>query len=70
MTLQVSRLRSNAGFEVLTVVARKSSTFQDITPCSLIIVNQYFGGTYSLCLLNDGFMHGSLSDPEDGDMFF
>jgi hypothetical protein len=51
MMPQVARVCSNAGFEVLRVVARKSSTFQDITLCSLIMVNQYFGGTYSLCLL-------------------
>jgi hypothetical protein len=71
MMLQVARLCSNAGFEVLTVVARKSSIFQDITPHRLIIVDQYFGGTYSLCLLLAGFLCGSLSDPEDGDdMFF
>jgi hypothetical protein len=32
------------GFEVLTAVVRKSSTFWDITPCSPLKVNRYFGG--------------------------
>jgi hypothetical protein len=68
MILQVARLYNNVGFVVLTVVAKKSSTFQDITPFSLVKVKQYFG---VICLLNAGFLCGSLSDPEDGDhMFF
>jgi hypothetical protein len=33
------------GFEVLTVVVMKSYIFWDITPCSLLKVNQCFGGT-------------------------
>jgi hypothetical protein len=70
MMLQVARL---FGFEVLTVAARKSSTFQDITPCSLIksssISEEHTAP--ACCLLNAGFLSGSLSDPEDGDdMFF
>jgi hypothetical protein len=31
-------------FEVLTAVVMKSSIFWDVTPCSLLKVNQRFGG--------------------------
>jgi hypothetical protein len=39
-----------AGFEVLTMVAMKSSLFCDKTLRSLVKVNQYFRGTYHRCL--------------------
>jgi hypothetical protein len=32
------------GFEVLPAVVLESSIFWDTTPCSLLKVNQYFGG--------------------------
>jgi hypothetical protein len=35
----------NVRFEVLTGVVMKSSIFWDITPCSLLKVKRYFGGT-------------------------
>jgi hypothetical protein len=35
----------SVGFEDLTVVVIKSSAFWDITPCSLLKVNQRFRGT-------------------------
>jgi hypothetical protein len=38
------------GFEVLTAVVMKSTIFWDITPCSLLIVNQHFRGTFRLHL--------------------
>jgi hypothetical protein len=38
------------GFEVLTAVVIKSTTFWDITPCSPLKANQCFGGTYRLHL--------------------
>jgi hypothetical protein len=39
------------GFEVLKAVVKKSSQiFLDIKPCSLLEVNQRFGGTYRLIL--------------------
>jgi hypothetical protein len=38
------------GFEVFTAVVMKSSIFWDITPCSPLIFNQRFRGTYCLIL--------------------
>jgi hypothetical protein len=38
------------GFEVFTAVVMKRIIFWDITPCSLLSVNQCFGGTYRLHL--------------------
>jgi hypothetical protein len=38
------------GFEVLTAVVMKNIIFWDITPCSPLIVNSRFGGTYRLHL--------------------
>jgi hypothetical protein len=38
-------IKENLGFEVLTAVVMKSSVFWDIMPCSLLKVNQHFGGT-------------------------
>jgi hypothetical protein len=38
------------GFEVLTAVVMKNTTFWDITPCSPLSVNRHFGGTYRLHL--------------------
>jgi hypothetical protein len=42
-----------AGFEVIMVVAMKSSVFWDITPCSLLKVTQRFGGTCHLHKVKD-----------------
>jgi hypothetical protein len=39
---------SCVGFEVLTVVVMKSSTFWDITPCSALKVNHCFRGIHCL----------------------
>jgi hypothetical protein len=36
------------GFEAFIAVVMKSSTFRDITPCSLLKVNGHFGGTFCL----------------------
>jgi hypothetical protein len=38
------------GFEVLTAVVMKSTTFWDITPCNPLKVNPRFGRTYRLHL--------------------
>jgi hypothetical protein len=40
---------TNIGFEVLTAVVKKNSTFCHITPCSPLKVSRRFGGT---CRLN------------------
>jgi hypothetical protein len=40
----------NVGFEVITAVVIKSSSFWDITPCSPLKVNRHFGGTCRLHL--------------------
>jgi hypothetical protein len=45
------------GFEVLTPVVMKSSTFWDITPCSPLKVKVHFGG---ICRLQ---LQGSKNDP-------
>jgi hypothetical protein len=39
------------GFEVFTALVMKSTIFWDITPCSLLSVNQSFRGTYRHCHL-------------------
>jgi hypothetical protein len=64
------------GTEILTAMVMKSSAYWDITPCSSVIVNQRFGGTYHLhfqsekALLDALRFLGLLFDPEDvGDMF-
>jgi hypothetical protein len=41
----------HVGFEVLTAVVMKHTSFWDITACSLLRVNQRFGRTYRLHLL-------------------
>jgi hypothetical protein len=46
----VCRLYSTIGFKVLTTVVMKNSIFLDITPCSLVKGNRYFGGSYHLHL--------------------
>jgi hypothetical protein len=38
------------GFEILTAVVKKTSSFWDITPCSLLKISRRFGGTRSLHL--------------------
>jgi hypothetical protein len=38
------------GFEVFTAVVMKSVIFWDMTPCSPLSFNRYFGGTYRLHL--------------------
>jgi hypothetical protein len=43
-------VRNSFGFEVLRVVAIRSSIFGDIMLCGLVKVNQHLGGTYSLHL--------------------
>jgi hypothetical protein len=73
------------GFEVLTAVVMKSSSFWDITPCSPLKVSRRFGGKHRLYLqdrrikqaktsvkvvANAGFLLGVFFDSEDGgDMF-
>jgi hypothetical protein len=44
---------SVVGFEVLTAVVMKSSVFWDITPCSLLKVNELLGGTSPSSGLNN-----------------
>jgi hypothetical protein len=51
-------------FEVPTTLVVKISIFWDITPRSLLKVNQYFGGT--CYLLHVGFLSGLFVNPEDG----
>jgi hypothetical protein len=58
------------GFEVLTAAVMKSTIFWDIMPCSVLKINQRFGGTYRLHI-HAGFLLDLFFDPEDGcDMFF
>jgi hypothetical protein len=40
----------NVGFEVSTAMVMKSIIFWDMTPCSPLICNRRFGGTYRLHL--------------------
>jgi hypothetical protein len=58
---------------ILTLLRLKSSTILDITSCSRLKVNRYFGGTSGLhlhgrriSLLHIGFLIALLFDPEDG----
>jgi hypothetical protein len=50
----MSKLRGeeikSVGFEVFTAVVMKSIIFWDMTPCSPLIFNRRFGGTYRLHL--------------------
>jgi hypothetical protein len=46
----ISTAETFLGFEVLTPVVMKSIIFWDITPCSPLIFNRCFGGTYLLHL--------------------
>jgi hypothetical protein len=38
-------------FDILTAVAMTGSLSWDITPCSLMVVNRHFRGTYHFCLM-------------------
>jgi hypothetical protein len=71
------------GSEVLIVVAMKSSTFWNITPCSPVKVNQHFEGTIAStftvqehakhkasCLHHVGFLAGLFFNSEDGGSMF
>jgi hypothetical protein len=53
------------GFEVLTTVVMKSSIFWDITLCSLLKINRYFGGIY--CLHLQGQRKGKQATSMKGD---
>jgi hypothetical protein len=42
----VCNKRKNVSFEILTAVTMKTTTFRDVTLCSLVDVNRRFGGMY------------------------
>jgi hypothetical protein len=51
---KILQRRIYLGFEVLTPVVTKTTTFWDITPCSMMEVNRRFGGTYRLHIQDQG----------------
>jgi hypothetical protein len=70
--LKSSKRKTYVGFEVFAAVVMKSTIFLVTMPCSLLKVNQSFGGTYHLLstCFHAGFLLGLFFDPEDrGNMF-